>query len=180
MNAFEYRQGLTEAKYGQMAANLFVEKNQKDTMEGRVIGAVTNGILTAITGTITVYLLSATGRDKAPIKGMGVGLLFWLTLFGLTPKAGVVQKNQKPLTSLLSLADHIIFGTLCGIIASKLGDDSLFPDSKSSGHKRKVPLFSYSQEQDYSQGQEEDFKNPAKVSKQTRQSSIPSKRTPTK
>lgn len=34
-------------------------------MKGRAIGEVTNGILTVVAGTLAVYLLSATGRDKA-------------------------------------------------------------------------------------------------------------------
>jgi hypothetical protein len=147
LNAFEYRIGLTEAKYGQMAANLFIDKKQVDTMKGRAIGAVTNGILTAVAGTLAVYLLSATGRDKAAIKGMGIGLLFWLALFGLTPRAGVVEKPKKPLTSLFGLLDHLIFGCLCGLTASRLGDDSLFPDTGIHDRKEKLPLFSYSQEQ---------------------------------
>lgn len=48
-----------------MAANLFIDKKQVDTMKGRAIGEVTNGILTVVAGTLAVYLLSATGRDKA-------------------------------------------------------------------------------------------------------------------
>jgi|GEM_PF-366543 len=155
LNACEYRAGLTEAKYGQLAANLFVDKKKADTMEGRVIGAIANGILTGVGGTFAVYLLSMTGRDKAAVKGMGIGLLLWLALFGLTPRAGVVERPRKPLTSLLGLIDHLIFGSLCGVIASRLGDDSMFPDTGKQNRKEKLPLFSYSLEQEQGQFQEE-------------------------
>jgi hypothetical protein len=146
LNTFEYRAGLTDAKYGQMAANLFVSKKQVDTMEGRAIGAIVNGILTGVAGISAVYLLSMTGRDKAVIKGMGIGILFWLALFGLTPRVGIVEKTKKPLSPLLGLVDHIVFSSLCGLIASRLGDDSLFPDTGLNNNKEKLPLVSYSQE----------------------------------
>ena len=38
--------------------------------------------------------------------------------------------NQKPLAPLLSFVDHVLFGGLLGLIAPKIGDDSLFPDNK--------------------------------------------------
>jgi len=147
LNAYEYRVGLTEVKYGQMGANLFVNEKQINTRGGRIIGAITNGILTGLMGITSVYVLSLTGRDKAIIKGAGVGSLFWLGLFGLTSKAGFVHKSQKPLTSLLGLVDHIIFGSLCGLTASRLGDDSLFPDTRLQNPEEKMPLVSASQEQ---------------------------------
>lgn len=156
LNACEYRAGLTEAKYGQMAANLFVDKKKVDTIEGRAIGAFVNGILTGVGGTFAVYLLSMTGRDKAAVKGMGIGLLLWLALFGLTPRAGLVEKPRKPLTSLLGLIDHLIFGALCGLTASKLGDDSLFPDIGRQNRKEKLPLFSFSREQEQFQDDQDE------------------------
>ncbi|HHU76172.1 MAG TPA: hypothetical protein GXZ24_04690 [Firmicutes bacterium] len=143
LNTFEYRAGLTDAKYDNMAANLFVDKRQIGTPEGRTIGAVVNAVLTGVAGISIVYLLSMTGRDKPVLKGMGIGILFWLALFGLTPRVGIVERFKKPLSPLLGLVDHLIFGGLCGWIVSKFGDSTLFPDVGQKNVKRKLPLFSY-------------------------------------
>lgn len=140
INAWEYEKGYTDIKYGQMAASLFPPKNQKNTPEVKVIGAVTNQINTAMAAIAVTYLLSATGRDKAIVKGMGVLATTWVGIYGLTSRLGITVNNKKPLAHLLSLKDHLIFGGLCGLIASTLGDDSLFPDSKETSKRKKIPI----------------------------------------
>lgn len=143
LNTLEYHTRTTDAKYGQMAANLFLPKNLVNTKEGRVIGSITNQTMLGMTGILVTYLLSATGRDKAMIKGLGVGTSLWITIYGLSSRLNLSVKSKKPLSPLLSFIDHAIFGSLCGLFASKLGHDSLFPDINIKNAKDKLPLASY-------------------------------------
>ncbi len=98
LNTVEYRHGLVDSKYGQMAASLFTNKENSDL--GQLLGYITNQVLTTTTGVATAYTLSAAGRDFAPLKGMGLGIIYWLGLYGLGSKIGLSPKNKKPLSTI--------------------------------------------------------------------------------
>jgi len=140
LNAVEYNRGIVDAKYGQMAAGLFINKNKADTPAGKLLGSVANELLAASTGISVTYTLAATGRDNAVLKGMGVGSLYWFLLYGLSAKLGDTPKSKKTVSPLLSLADHLIFGTLAGVVTATIGDDSLFPDGQVKSSHNKLPL----------------------------------------
>ena len=72
-NALQYKLGLTELRYDQIASPLFIPKNKKDTPGAIALGEIINIMNTGVVGVLTTYILSLTGRDKAIIKGMGVG-----------------------------------------------------------------------------------------------------------
>ena len=128
LNELEFKRGLTDQTYEQTASSIFVKRKQIKTMPGKAIGIVANQALAASTGVLTAYVLSATGRDHAVLKGMGVGTLYWMALRGLPSKLGLALPQKKPLTPLLSLLDHLIFGATLGYLTGKLGHDRLFPD----------------------------------------------------
>lgn len=130
LNAVEYDLGLTDSTYGQMAAHQFISKNKINTPDGVLLGSVANELIALSTGIAITYTLSATGRDHALIKGMGVGSFYWFLLYGLSSQLGKTPKSKKPLSLLYSLVDHLIFGSTASIIISEFGDDSLFPDSQ--------------------------------------------------
>lgn len=146
LNAWEYNKGITDEKYGQMASSLFLPKGRKNSTEAKVIGSLTNHINISITGIIVTYLLSATGRDKAVLKGLGVSSTAWLAIYGLASRLGITSKSKKPIAPLLSFFDHATLGVLCALIASRLGDDSLFPDKNNLKADEKMPLISSSSE----------------------------------
>jgi hypothetical protein len=128
LNMFEYKKGLTDVKYGQLAAGIFYPKSQVNTNQGKLTGYLVNQVNLGITGVIISYLLSATGRDKAMLKGAGVTASAWLFVYGVASRLTVRPTRRKELSPLLSFIDHIILGVLCGHFVSKLGDDVLFPD----------------------------------------------------
>lgn len=140
LNNFEYHKGLTDVKYGEILSSLFFPRVKVNTNEGKLIGYIANQINLGITGVIISYLLSATGRDKAILKGTGVTATAWLFFFGITSRLGTNVKKRKRSASLLSFIDHLILGSSCGLLTSKLGADALFPDTKN--YKKKLPLFS--------------------------------------
>ena len=140
LNAAEYHRGIVDVKYGQMASSLFTGKKRVNTPEGKILGSLAHELLTITTGTAITYTLSATGRDYAPLKGMGIGALYWFMLYGLNTNLKYSAKNERPYSHLLGLVDHLLFGALAGTVASKLGDNSLFPDNSVKDQDEKQPL----------------------------------------
>lgn len=104
------------------------------------MGAVGNFINAVVVAEAVTYLLSATGRDKAALKGIGVGALFWMVVDGLF--MGFVQRGRErlPIAPLLSLLDHMVSVGACALLIAKLGDDSLFPERGPVGTAKKTPL----------------------------------------
>ncbi|KUO52042.1 MAG: hypothetical protein APF76_02565 [Desulfitibacter sp. BRH_c19] len=142
INDWQYHKGLTDVKYGQMAASLFLPKNKVNTPEAKFVAAATNHVNTGITGIIITYVLSATGRDKAMLKGMGVASTTWVIVYGLISRLAIPVKSKKPLSPVLSFMDHAFFGTFCGLLIPVFGHSSLFPDRKNVQKKDKLPLIS--------------------------------------
>ncbi|HOP69058.1 MAG: hypothetical protein WBK48_06835 [Dethiobacteria bacterium] len=121
--------GLTDLTYEQQAASIFVHRNQLDTAPSKIVGYVTNQFLAASLGVVTAYLLSATGRDSALVKGVGVSLTYWMLLEGLTRRLGLALPSRRATSPFLSLLNHVIFGAFCGPVTAMLGDDRLFPEA---------------------------------------------------
>lgn len=134
LNSVHYRMGLTDRKYAHMASRFFTRG------ERTLLGPVANETLNASVGVTVTYALSASGRDFAAIKGAGVGALYWFALYGLTTGLGLLPKSKKPLSSILGFTDHLIGGACIGMIAAKMGDDSLFPDNEIQTAEDKTPL----------------------------------------
>jgi hypothetical protein len=145
-NDLEYHLKLTDVKYGQMAANLFLPKNKLNSPKARIIASLINQTNISLMGVMVCYLLSATGRDKAVLKGIGVGATAWTTIYGLTARIGLSVKTRKPLSPILSFIDHALFGTMCGLFVSKFGHDSLFPDNRIKNTREKLPLINFNQQ----------------------------------
>ena len=127
LNLLQYRIGITDIKYSNMGANLFFPKNLIHNRLAQLTGMVANLILIGTAGVMYTFLLSLTGRDKALVKGIGFGFSLWVFVLGIGNKMGLIDKIKNPLSPLLSLIDHVIFGTLLGLIAPSLADQSMFP-----------------------------------------------------
>jgi hypothetical protein len=126
INKIEFGLGLTDSRYEEMAALLFVNKRDLDEAKGKNVGRIANSLLASVLGVITTYVISRTGRDYAIFKGMGVTSLAWLGVYGLSTQSQI-RKSKKPGVALLSFFDHLIFGATAATLVLKLGDDSLFP-----------------------------------------------------
>ena len=141
INALEHRAGLNDLTYSQMGANLFLPKDKIHNKKAHSLGLLANYTVLGASGVLFSYLLSATGRDRAVMKGISYGIISWLAVYGLGARIGLTVGTKKPLAPLLSFVDHAIFGCLLGLIAPKIGDDSLFPDSNKGGEEKQQPLF---------------------------------------
>jgi Na+/proline symporter len=139
INAAEYEIGLTDVRYNQIASSIFFSENKLDTFQSKLLGGIINNINTGFVGVLLCYVLSATGRDKFAIKGMGIGAFSWLMVNGVFTKFVAGIKSKKPLAPILSLFDHVFAGLIGSTIIVKLGADKLFPDTNKESDKR-LPL----------------------------------------
>jgi len=79
-------------------------------------------------GVASVYALSFTGKDKAPLKGALIGgITAWTALYGALGTMGVTQvQDPAPKTVLSEFLAHAVYGAVTASIATTLGDEGLF------------------------------------------------------
>ncbi|MEW6242951.1 MAG: hypothetical protein AB1497_01510 [Bacillota bacterium] len=127
LNAMAYRCGLTDVRYGQRVA-VISDGETQIVREVKTLGTLGDTMLTGLTGVAITYTLTTTGRDAAALKGAGVGAVAWLGAYGAATRLGRRRINTRRLAGPLSLFDHLISGAATALLASKLGDDEMFPD----------------------------------------------------
>ncbi|MTI85653.1 MAG: hypothetical protein FH756_17585 [Firmicutes bacterium] len=145
IDALLHERGITDVPYGYSASRIFLAKNKTKSPASKALSALINFTNAGLVGTTIAYTLSLTGKDKAIIKGAGVGTIMWVSIAGLLSNVGLNVQSKKPATPLLSFAEHVIFGTVCSSIITKISDDSLFPD-KDIREQDKIPLVYTGQE----------------------------------
>lgn len=139
-DALIHELGITDVPYGYSASKIFLTKNKTKTPAAKAMSAIINFVNSSLTATAITYTLSFTGKDKAILKGVGVGTVMWVGIAGFISNIGLNIQSKQPITPLQSLAQHVIFGAICSSIITKLGDDSLFPD-KDVSNQEDIPVF---------------------------------------
>jgi len=139
INRYSYSKGFTDIRYNPLAARLFLSENEIKNTPGILLGAIINNINTATTGVILTYILSASGKDNAILKGMGTGAFLWVLVDGMISTHVFKVESKKPLSPTMHLFDHLLYGTLCATLITRLGDESLFPP-ESKPLKKRIPL----------------------------------------
>lgn len=145
-NAFESRRGLTDLWYSRLSVHLFTPRNKVDSKNEKILAAIAINTTSGFFGVIISYLLSITGRDYAVVKGAGTAAFAWIAVNGMLGGQVMKQKNKNPGPPILSFIDHLVNGGFCGFLVSKLGDDSIFPDTKSLKKDEKLPTISMNNE----------------------------------
>lgn len=156
LNKMEFKLGLTDSRYEEMAAMPFVNKKDIDKTIGKNVGKIANSLLSSMVGITTTYVLRMTGRDYFLLKGIGVSSLAWLGIYGLSSQARV-RKTKKSSVALLSYLDHVIFGITTATVVTKLGDERLFSREIENSKVNSAPsnLFQPQFSQDSSETNEE-------------------------
>ncbi len=98
VNRYSHSKGLTDIRYNPLAARLFLPENKIKNTPGILLGAIVNNVNTAATGVFLTYLLSATGKDNAVLKGMGTGAFLWVLVDGLISTHVFKVDIKKPLS----------------------------------------------------------------------------------
>jgi len=138
-DALLHERGITDVPYGYSASKVFLNKNKTKTPASKALSGLINFTTSGLVGTALAYTLSLTGKDKAVLKGAGVGAVMWLGIAGLLANVGLNVQSKRPITPLLSFAEHTLFGALCSTVITKIGDDSLFPD-KAVAKQEQIPI----------------------------------------
>lgn len=130
LNASEYKLGLIDLKYTQIASALFLPKRKINTFEGKIIGSSVRYIIVSTISTLICYVLSFSGRNNAIIKSIGITMTTWLVAVELIPNFVLKIRSRKPLYRFLSILDHLLSGLIISKLILKFGDKSLFPEKK--------------------------------------------------
>lgn len=139
IDAILYRLRITDLPFVYLASKVFLTKKKTKTTTGIVTSSIVNFANSGFISTLITYILSLTGKDRALIKGAGFGILMWIFIAGLLSNLGLNIKSKRPLTPLVNLGEHILFGTLCGYLITKFGDNSLFPNDNVR-KRTKIPV----------------------------------------
>ncbi|MEW6182574.1 MAG: hypothetical protein AB1500_05270 [Bacillota bacterium] len=109
------------------AAGMLVPAHRIATPQGRLVGYLADATIAALLGVTTVYVLSATGKDRAVLKGALGGQAGWTGLYGVLTTMGATKVQAiGPRTVLAEFVAHTVFGAVAGWAAVKLGDEGLF------------------------------------------------------
>lgn len=138
-DALMHENGITDLSYAYSASRIFLTKKKTKTLPGKAVSAIVNFANSSTVATAITYILSLTGKDYALLKGAGIGTMMWVGIGGLMSSIGLKIKSKRPITPLILLGQHIIFGVMCSYIIIKLGDNSIFPD-KHIQKQTKVPV----------------------------------------
>jgi hypothetical protein len=118
------------AEYGgpARAAGMLVPAHKITTPRGRLVGWLADTTICGMLGVASVYALSFTGKEKAPLKGALIGgITAWTALYGALGTMGVTQvQDAAPKTVLSEFLSHAVYGAVTASIATTLGDEGLF------------------------------------------------------
>lgn len=105
---------LTDYHYN-YPASIFLHRSKTNTSEGKVVSVLVNTVTNCTMGVINTYVLSATGRDKAVLKGAGFSSLLWVVLNGFIYNNSLKIKSRKPYAPIYLWAIHALYGGLCAV-----------------------------------------------------------------
>lgn len=119
--------GWAESDCPARAAGMLVPRRQVRSQKGKIIGRIADTVMAAVLGVATTYALSATGKDKAVLKGVVLGQTMWTLLYGVLGTLGATRvKPVQPRTVLTELVGHTLYGATTAGLAVALGDPGLF------------------------------------------------------
>jgi len=111
VNYLAFTLGFTRVVFWQIAATLFLDRQDLFKPVAYIVGAVADLTVTAIIGVVFIYFIHFTGHKYLWIKGVGFGLAVWVGLFGTFLGTAVRGKlPQEPSGILVTLVAHSIFG----------------------------------------------------------------------
>jgi hypothetical protein len=131
--------GLAEFNGSETAAGMLLPAHKVNTQSGRIVGHITNVMLGMAFGGCMTYALSASGKDKAIIKGTGMSAVFWTFFYGnYANMGGSTVRPALPSTILSNLVGHLGYGVTTSYMITRLGDPALFSNE--------IPLINTQQE----------------------------------
>ncbi|KUO61321.1 MAG: hypothetical protein APF84_11860 [Gracilibacter sp. BRH_c7a] len=111
VNYLLYKLGYTSVVFWQIIATRFLEKEYLFKPSAYIIGGIADITVTAGLGVLFVYSIQFIGRNYLIIKGIGYGLIIWVSLFGTLLGQSVQEKiPQTPSSIFVTIVAHFFFG----------------------------------------------------------------------
>jgi len=121
---FLYRLGINKIFIWNISTSAYVERKDIKTKLGLLIGAINDYTMAGIKGVITVSLLYFTGTEFYLLKGIAVGLFFWMAFFGIILRLKIARIDPvEPMTNLTHLSWHILLGIATSWLIINLAQD---------------------------------------------------------
>lgn len=116
--------------WAEQAEGATVSESYLRSKSSAALGWLTSMFVDAFTGVAQTYIFSKTGKDQLLVKSTSMGVFSWLLLHGVSSRITQSFKadDSPPRTAFGSLISAILDCYISGVIITKLGDDSLFPD----------------------------------------------------
>ena len=115
--------GLAKFFVWQIGAEIFVKPDQAKMFLGSVLGFLTDFVTGGLMGVIFGLFIEWRGTKYPLIKGLGLGLLAWIFLFGIlyhTLPQTATTAPQDNLSNLSAFIGHSIFGLAMAFAYLKL------------------------------------------------------------
>ncbi len=120
--------GFTKVVFWQIVATRFLEKEYLQHKSAYLIGAVADMTVTSLLGVLFVYVIYFFGSKNLWIKGVGFGLVVWVSLFGILLGQTVETKlPQDPTGVLVTIVAHTVFGLALAFFTKVLDQTKLVP-----------------------------------------------------
>lgn len=114
--------GLPILHISSLAVDLFTNNMaQTKSFLGIVTGTITDWIMGAIFGVVIGLVLQWSGRRNYLLKGIGVGLISWVTIFGFLVQGMPRIFMYKPtlLNTLIAIVPHSIYASVAAFCIVK-------------------------------------------------------------
>ena len=118
--------GFTKVVFWQVVATRFIQKEYLYHKLAYLIGAIADITVTSLLGVVFMYVIYLFGSKNLWTKGVGFGLVVWVSLFGTLLGQTVEDKlPQEPTSVVVTLIAHIAFGLALAFFTKVLGQDKL-------------------------------------------------------
>ena len=120
-----YWLNFTEHSICHIAASTYFSISDTKTIPALIVGILTDYAVAAILGLVIVYILHYTSTDYFWVKGLSIGLLSWLFIFGMVLRMKVGRINPIDYgTNLINLIEHMLLGILIAFFIVKYGSEA--------------------------------------------------------
>jgi len=118
--------GFTKVVFWQITAIRFIPKEDLYHKLTYLVGAVADMAVSSLLGVVFVYVIYLFGSKNLWIKGMGFGLLVWVSLFGILLGPTVEEKiPQEPSGVVVTIIAHTVFGLALAFFTKVLDQDKM-------------------------------------------------------
>ncbi|KUO51477.1 MAG: hypothetical protein APF76_14025 [Desulfitibacter sp. BRH_c19] len=110
-NYIAFKLTFTNLVFWQLIAALLLEKDDIHKPSALLIGSIADITVSILLGVIFIYVIYFIGKEYLWIKGIGFGMLVWVSLFGVLLAQLIQGKiSQDPSGILVTIVAHFIFG----------------------------------------------------------------------